>query len=175
MEATEKRTGYTLLTALLIALLGLTGIAAFAAPITTEQVTISGRLVADGAACNDALVVVEVGHEACLWSELREDGRFTFLVPLNAQVRLVFMKPGYLTKEVLVDTRNALATDRAEHLNKNVRFDVHLEEVEQHLHEAYLGPVGYISFVNGTGLMSIRYDGRMRPAPAPPQDVALEP
>ena len=150
---------------LLAGLLALIGLACFvaAAQGAGNTVTITGHLHADDRSMEDAVVVVELGDDACLRSELTANGRFEFRVPVGAKARLVFVKPGYLTKEVELDTRNAMNTDRARKLNKEVRFDVVLEEALEHVNEMYLGPVGYIHFVNGTGLMRVRHDERMKP------------
>jgi hypothetical protein len=159
----EKRTNNTYLAALLTALFALLGLLAFAGapPVNAQQVTISGKLFADHGDLTDALLVVELEEEQCLRSVLLHNGRFEFKVPLGAKARLIFLKSGHLTKEVLVDTRNALNTSRARKLNKNVKFDVVLESTEERKHQAYYGPVGYIHFVNGTGLMRVRHDERL--------------
>ena len=164
--------------ALLTALLALLGIAALAAPVSTkEEVVISGQLHADDLSLSDAVVVVELGEDACLRSELGANGRFAFKVPVGSKARLLFLKPGYLTKEVAVDTKNALNSDQARKLNKKVKFDVVLEEELQHVGEVYMGPVGYIHFVNGTGLMRVRHDERMKPVakPADGEEFAVKP
>jgi hypothetical protein len=157
----EKRAPLSLEAMLLLAVLGLFSLAVFAGDRPEgERITISGHLYADHAAMNDAIVVVELEQDLCLRSELRADGRFAFELPAGAKAKLVFLKPGYLVKEVLVDTRNAQLGAKA---NSNVRFDVVLDEATQHMNETYVGPVGYITFLKGTGLMRVRHDERMRP------------
>ena len=164
---------------LLAAALSLAGIACFAlaAQGAENMVTITGQLRADDQSLADAVVVVELGDDACLRSELGANGRFEFKVPVGSKARLIFLKPGYLTKEVEVDTKNALTSDQARKLNKKVKFDVVLEEELQHMDEVYLGPVGYIHFVNGSGLMRVRHDGRMKPVakPAEAEELAVKP
>ena len=164
---------------LIAGLLSLAGIACFAmaAQGADNMVTITGQLHADDLSLSDAVVVVELGDDACLRSELSANGRFEFNVPVGAKARLIFMKPGFLTKEVEVDTRNALSTDRSYKMNKNVRFDVVLDEELQHMDEVYMGPVGYIHFVNGSGLMRVRHDERMKPVakPADGEEFAVKP
>lgn len=175
----EKRSSLTFEAALMTALMSLAGIALCAAPLEAgadNEVTITGWLHADDQSLNDAVVVVELGDDACLRSELGANGRFEFKVPVGAKARLIFLKPGYLAKEVVVDTRNALNSDQARKLNKKVKFDVVLDEELQHLNEVYMGPVGYIHFVNGTGLMRVRHDERMVPMakPAEAEPMATE-
>lgn len=140
-----------------------------------EEVIISGHLYADNERMHDAILVVELGGESCLRSEVAVNGHFRFKVPVGAKARLLFIKPGYLTKEVTVDTRNALNTPRARKLNDHVRFDVVLDEEAQHQEETYMGPVGYITFVNGTGYMRVRHDERMMQRVASEVDPAALP
>jgi len=158
---------------ILAAILSLMGIACFtmAAQAESDLVTIQGHLRADDLPLADAVVVVEVKtDDVCMRSELGVDGRFKFVVPVGAKARLLFIKPGYLTKEVEVDTQNAMNTDEARKMNRKVKFDVVLEEELQHIGEAYLGPVGQIRFVNGTGLMRVTHDGRLKPVAIPAQE-----
>ncbi len=126
-----------------------------------ETVTIKGWLRADDAPLTDAVMVVELEGEICLYSLLLDNGRFEFELPIGAKARLHFLKPGYLAKEVVVDTHNAMNTDRAERINKAVRFEVELESEEARKDKVYMGPVGNIDFLNGTGLMKVRYDRRL--------------
>lgn len=161
MEAMNKRLEPTAAALLLAALLGLLGLAAYGSPVNSGEVTIAGRLHADSADLADAVLVVEVEAQQCLRSVLLRNGRFNFNVPVGAKARLFFVKPGFHTKEVLVDTRNALCTDRARRSNDKVKFDVVLERLEEHPRETYAGPVGSIHFVKGTGLMRVAHDGRM--------------
>ena len=164
-EAMKSKHADSLAGSILAGLLSLGGIVCFAmaAQASNDEVTICGRLHAENNALSDAVVVVELGNDACLRSELDASGRFKFNVPVGTKARLIFIKPGYLTKEVEVDTKNALTSDRARQLNKKVKFDVVLEEELQHVNEVYMGPVGYIHFVNGSGLMRVRHDERMIP------------
>lgn len=123
-----------------------------------EMVEISGRMVLDELTLADALLVVEVDDAQCVPFELEADGRFRFKVPLGSKACLRFEKPGYLTKSILVDTRNALLTDEARKKNKHVRFDVRMSPSWGHEHLCYAGPVGSISFLKGSGLMKVLYD-----------------
>jgi hypothetical protein len=116
---------------------------------------------ADGMDLRDAVLVVELENNECLESSLQANGKFQFTIPANVKARLMFLKPGFLPKEVYLDTKNAMNNDDACQRNKKVEFDVKLEEALQHLNEQHAGPVGYITFVNGTGIMRIRHDERM--------------
>lgn len=161
-RSSRKQPSFAWQAALLAGILSLFSLVVSAAPLEAmEEVTITGHLLADDQPLNDAVLVVELSGNSCLRSELRANGQFKFRVPVGAKARLFFLKPGYLTKEVLVDTKNAMNTDRARSLNKKVEFDVVLDEELQHVGETYIGPVGHITFVNGTGLMRVRHDERM--------------
>ena len=157
----KKYTEPTAAALLLAALLGLFGLAAYGSPVNSGEVTIVGRLHADSADLADAVLVVEVEQEHCLRSVLLRNGRFNFEVPVGARARLLFVKPGFHTKEVVVDTQHALCSDRARKLNDKVKFDVVLEPLAEHPNETYAGPVGSIHFVKGTGLIRVKHDGRM--------------
>jgi hypothetical protein len=157
----KKRFDLPLAAILLAALLALIGLAAYGNPSVPGEVTITGRLFADGDDLADAVLVVELEEEQCLRSVLLRNGRFNFAVPVGARARLFFVKPGFHTKEVMVDTHNALCSARARKLNDKVRFDVVLERLEEHPRETYAGAVGRIHFVKGTGLMRVWHDGRM--------------
>ncbi len=160
---------------ILAGLLSLGGIVCFAmaAQASNDEVTICGRLHAENNELSDAVVVVELGNDACLRSELDASGRFKFNVPVGTKARLIFIKPGYLTKEVEVDTKNAMTGEQARQLNKKVKFDVVLEEELEHVNEMYIDPVGFIHFVNGSGLMRVRHDERMIPLQKTPEAEPL--
>lgn len=119
---------------------------------------IRGWLHADGRDLSHAQVVVEVNNEVCVRSIILRNGRFEFSLPVGATARLVFEEPGSLTKEVLVDTRNALASAKARMANKLVKFDVVLDPVEKHTGRTYAGPVGQLRFVKGSGVMIVKHD-----------------
>ena len=126
-----------------------------------EEVTIAGQLYAEGTDLDNAVLVVELEGDLCLRSYMLRNGRFHFGVPVGAQARLIFLKPGFHTKEVLVDTHNAMCTERARQRNDKVKFNVILERCEAHPMETYAGPVGSIHFVKGTGVMRVVHDERM--------------
>lgn len=161
----KKYTEPTAAALLLAALLGLFGLAAYGNPVNSGEVTIAGRLHADSADLADAVLVVEVEEDHCLRSVLLRNGRFNFDVPVGARARLLFVKPGFHTKEVVVDTRNALCTERARQMNDKVKFDVVLEPLDEHPSETYAGPVGSIRFIKGSGVMRVQHNGRMVAAP----------
>ena len=165
----DRRAPLTLEALLLIAVLGLFSLVAFAGD---ERVMISGHLFAGDRSLDDAIVVVELGDNACLRSELSTDGRFAFELPRGVNARLVFLKPGFAPKAVLVDTRNAMVTERARKANKHVRFDVVLDELAPRTVLAHVDPAGRIAFVNGTGLMRVWHEQRREPEVVPVEEQA---
>ncbi|MBK8339024.1 MAG: hypothetical protein IPK99_02980 [Flavobacteriales bacterium] len=164
----EKQSTFNFIRAL-FALVAVIGLSAPQVAFAEEKVPIVGWLRADDATLTGAVMVVELEGEICLHSVLLENGRFEFELPIGAKARLHFLKPGYLSKEVVVDTRNAMNTGQAERINKTVRFEVQLESEEARKNKVYLGPVGSIDFLNGTGLMKVRYDRRLVAAMAEEQ------
>lgn len=157
----DPRTLFNIYRTLLALLVCFSVLAPQLAQAEEEKVTIVGWLRADDATLTDAVMVVELEGRICLYSVLLDNGRFEFELPIGAKARLHFVKPGYLSKEVVVDTENAMNTDRAERINKTVRFEVELESEAARKNKVYPGPVGSIDFLNGTGLMKVRYDRRL--------------
>jgi hypothetical protein len=62
---------------------------------------------------------------------------------------------------VVVDTHNAMNTTKAQQVNRKVKFDVVLEPIEKRAGRKYQGPVGSLTFVNGTGTMKVKHDMRV--------------
>ncbi len=143
--------------------------AAFASPAdllaVRDHIEIRGRLLLDGETLSDGMLVVEVDDLDCVPFDLYPDGRFVLSLPVNTKASIRFEKPGYLTKDVVVDTRNALRTKEALKKNKLVRFDVQLQP-EPRNERMYAGPVGRITFVKGTGLMKVHHDRTLIDSPA---------
>lgn len=131
-----------------------------------ELIEITGRILLDGETAADAVLIIEVNDLDCIPFDLEADGRFTLSLPVNSKANIRFEKPGYLSKEVTVDTRHALLTKDAVKENKLVRFDVQMQPEPDAL-RMYAGPVGTISFVKGSGLMKVRYDRTLINTPAP--------
>jgi hypothetical protein len=157
----EKRFHFSCEAALLTALFALLALSLLAAPASPGSIRIAGQLYITDGHLSDAVLVVELEGEHCLAAELDATGRFTMDLPLNSKVRLHFIQPGHLPKEVLVDTRNALNTPKAQRENRKVKFEVVLEAEEQRPGLKYDGPVGAIRFVNGTGTMKVLHDLRV--------------
>ena len=162
----KKQATNLFLSAFLAGLFALIGLGLFAAPgndAPTDKLVIAGWLHMDTLDAQDVVLAVELGDSQCMFAKVQANGRFEFHVPLNAKARLIFYKPGFITKSVDVDTRNALNTKDAEKANHKVNFDVILEPDHTHRGMEYAGPVGAITFLNGSGLMKVKHDRKMIP------------
>lgn len=158
----EKRLNLTFEAALLLALFALLGLSLVASPVPPRnEVLISGWLLADEDRMDDAVLVVELEGRDCLFAELFDNGQFFFRLPVGTKATLLFIKPGHLPKEVVVDTHNAMITPKAQRENRKVRFEVVLEEESMRPGRRYEGPVGSIHFVRGTGTMKVKHDLRV--------------
>lgn len=159
---TGRKCALTLEAAVLIAALGLLSIAVFAGDgVPPSMITVSGQVHAGGADLSDALLVVELNGGSCLRTELDRKGHFRMEVPAEGLARIVLMKPGYLTKELSLDTHHAMRSTSARERNKSLRFDVVLEREADHPCERHQVPAGYIAYSTGTGALRIRHDERM--------------
>lgn len=151
----------------LAALLAIAGLSLFAAPVPVstppapEEVLFTGWLHVEDQNVNDLVLVVTVDEDRCLYAEVESTGRFTIMVPVGCRALLSFLKPGHLPKEIVVDTRNSMNTSKAQRNNRKVKFDVVLEALEKRPGRKYEGPVGSLSFVNGTGTMKVKHDLRV--------------
>lgn len=164
IPAMEKRISLSCEAAFLTALFALIGLSLFASPspvLVRDEIVITGWLHADDGRMDDAVLVVELEGEHCLFAELFDNGQFFFRLPVGAKATLFFTKPGHLPKEVVVDTHNALNTPRALRENRKVKFEVVLEPERKRPGRVYDGPVGSIQFVNGTGTMKVKHDLRV--------------
>lgn len=123
-----------------------------------HRVEIHGRVLVDDNARTGSLEVVEVDNRRCIPLTMHPDGRFELVLDPGDQAYLRFEKEGYLTKEVLVDTRNANITPAAAKRNKDLRFAVQMAPQLPDKQLAYAGPVGSITFLKGSGLMKVQYN-----------------
>lgn len=125
------------------------------------QVEIRGELLLAGTERVGNLEVVELDNRVCVPLHIRPNGRFTLKLAAGNKAYLRFEQAGYLTKEVLVDTRNANLTRQAARKNSTLHFAVQMTPELPDKELAYAGPVGIITFRKGTGLMKVSYDRSM--------------
>ncbi|MBS1943401.1 MAG: hypothetical protein JST38_21265 [Bacteroidetes bacterium] len=123
-----------------------------------DKVEIHGRVLIDEEHQEGTFEVLEVGNWICKPLEVFPDGRFNLKLNAGERAYLRFEQEGFLTKEVLVDTRNANITKAAARKNKSLKFDVQMTPVLPDKQLAYAGPVGIITYLKGTGLMKVKYD-----------------
>lgn len=124
-----------------------------------NSVDVKGRLLLDEAEPWDgSLTVVEMNNASCVPLELKDDGIFRLSMTVGSKAYLRFERTGYLTKEILVDTKNADKCTTNCSKNEKLRFDVQMTPVLPDRSLRYAGPVGTITFMKGTGLMKVRYD-----------------
>ncbi len=140
---------------------------------TPQHIEVRGRVLLDGTTAEDAMLTIVMDNACNLPFELQANGRFKVLLPVNSQFTIRFEKPGYLSKDVVVDTHYALCSTTARKANHIVRFDVQMQPMPA-VACAYAGPVGCISFIKGSGLMKVRYDRTLTDL-LPAWDVALFP
>lgn len=131
----------------------------FASAYGQDRVEIKGRILTDAPeGVSDALAVLELDNWVCTPLEFRPDGKFKLSMPMGSSAYLRFEQPGYLNKEVLVNTANADQCKKACHKNENLKFDVQMTPQQPDKHLQYMGPVGIITFLKGSGLMKVHYD-----------------
>ena len=124
-----------------------------------KTVDIKGRILVDDVGpWDNSLTVVELDNTSCIPLEMAADGKFRLAMNVGNKAYLRFEHAGYLTKEILVDTKHADECTANCHKNEKLRFDVQMtpELSDKELH--YAGPVGTITFVKGSGLMKVRFD-----------------
>lgn len=155
----------------LAALLALMSLSMFAAPGTSgKEVLVSGWLIMDAGNAHDVLVVVELDGELCMPVKLRSNGKFSVALPAGSQAVMRFSKPGHLTKEVVVDTRNAAGHQAQDYKATKVHFGVELSAEEGNSHCGHAGPVGTVAFKRGTGAIAVKHHKRSLPTGAPCAD-----
>lgn len=133
------------------------GLASATGTFGQYKVVIHGQVLTDGGR-EGTFKVLEVGNWVCRPMEVHPDGKFDLKLDAGDRAYLRFEQDGYLTKEILVDTRNANITKAAARKNKTLRFDVQMTPVLPDRQLVYAGPVGIITYLKGTGLMKVRYD-----------------
>lgn len=126
-----------------------------------DRVVIHGKVLMDEGSPDSTFEVMEVDAQSCVPLEVKRNGQFTIKLDIGERAYLRFEQEGYLTKEVLVDTKHANLTRAAARENRLLRFDVQMTPQLPNKELAYAGPVGIISFQEGTGGMKVQYDRSM--------------
>lgn len=126
-----------------------------------DQVVIRGKILCDVACTNHTFEVLEVSDWICLPLDIKASGQFTIKLAIGDRACLRFEQEGYLTKEVVVDTKHANLTRKAARKNRSLHFDVQMTPLLPDKDLVYAGPVGNISFQEKTGLMKVQFDRSM--------------
>lgn len=168
MKSLKKFLPCPLETAVMTALLALLSITLFAAPgASGKPVQVSGWLLMEAGANKDVLVVVELDNAHCLPVKLKSNGRFSVDLPTGSQAVLRFSRAGHITKEVVLDTRNAAPHGTQQYKAAKVHFGVDLSTGEGHPQYGFDGPVGTLAFKRGTGSLAVKHHARGRSSKAP--------
>jgi len=121
-----------------------------------DEIVFTGWLRVVDRNVDDLVLVVETA-ESCLYAEVLPSGRFIVSVPVGSQAKVAFIKPGHITKEIELDTRNSMSNRKAARANSKVKFDVVLEPESKRPGRTYDGPVGSLAFNKGTGSTKVRH------------------
>jgi len=127
-----------------------------------DAVELTGWLHVDDLIMNDVVVEVEVDGRL-LTIPVTENGRFTVLLPANAEAVLHIEKPGHLPKKVMLDTRHVHDGTQGPKTRK-LSFAVILEVERRMGGLTYLGPVGSIGFDEGGGCVAVAHTKKLVPA-----------
>jgi hypothetical protein len=123
-------------------------------------VVLTGWLHVDDLRMDEVVVEVEVGGSV-EYTRVSRNGRFTVGLPAGTEATLRFERNGYQTKEVLVDTRGAVAGTHTEHA---ISFAVVLDPVRTMGGQTFAGPVATISVAPGGGGLAVVHTRRLVPA-----------
>jgi hypothetical protein len=132
-----------------------------AGPGAYEAVILTGWLHVEDHTMADVTLEVLVNGTVRM-AQVSENGRFTVSLPADAEVTLRFEKPGHLSKEVLVDTRNSQDGSFSQR-TRRLKFAVVMQLERYMAGWAYTGPVGSIGFESG-GCVAVSHDRSLVPA-----------
>jgi|LakMenEpi03Aug12_release.lakeMendotaPanAssembly.Ray.scaffolds.fasta_scaffold499596_1 hypothetical protein len=133
-----------------------------AAPPANATVILTAWLHVDDLSMTDVVVEVEVNGTVHL-AAVAENGRVTVSLPLDAEAVLRFEKPGYVSKEVTVDTRH-VHRGGSDQRKRKISFAVILEAERRMGGLTYAGPVGVIGFDPAGGYVAVTHDRQLVPA-----------
>lgn len=149
----------TLLPQLILIIVPMTGLYAAPPPAgraANATVELTGWLHVDDAEMGDVVLRVEVNGEVHT-AQVSGSGRFDVDLPADAAATLRFEKPGHVTKEVTVDTRNVQDGSFTTQKKRQVKLAVIMEQVRFMAGLTYAGPVGNIGFEQGGGCVAVAH------------------
>lgn len=126
-------------------------------------VELTGWLHVEDLTMKDVVLEVEV-NGTVRTAHVAESGKFSFDLPADAAVTLRFEKPGHVTKEVTVDTRNVQDGSFTREKKRHVKFAVIMELERFMAGLTYAGPVGNIGFEQGGGCVAVAHTREMAEA-----------
>lgn len=136
-----------------------------------DRIMVSGQILLDGAPSENVQLTVMLDGISCATYQVRANGGFKFSLPAETMAVLHFSKLGYLSKDIVVDTRNALCSTAARKRNHAVAFDVQMQPAP-FMERTFANPVGTITFIRGSGLMKVEHDRTLIKLPGG-MDLAL--
>ena len=116
-------------------------------------VAFEGRVILQDNDLHPVYMTVTDGTET-MDVDLGRTGNYKFFVPVDEKVTLNITSPGYLTKQVILDTHNAPSTEGLFARTEKVGFDMELERQPEGQLLSYAGPVGAVAFVDCDGRLT---------------------
>lgn len=126
-------------------------------------VELTGWLHVEDLTMKDVVLEVEV-NGTVRTAHVTESGKFNIDLPADAAATLRFEKPGHVTKEVTVDTRNVEDGSFSGQKKRHVKFAVIMELERFMAGLTYAGPVGKIGFEQGGGCVAVAHTRQVEPA-----------
>lgn len=133
-----------------------------AAPVDAGTVELTGWLHVDDLSFDLTTVEADV-NGMVLFAPVSRTGRFSLMLPINANAVLRFEHPGHLPKVVSVDTHFAGVGEVGQH-TRHLHFAVVLERERHMAGLDYAGPVGTIAFDKGGGCAAITRERKLMPS-----------
>ncbi|MBL7951591.1 MAG: hypothetical protein JNM62_07715 [Flavobacteriales bacterium] len=155
----------TLLSLLILITVSIAGVQAAPPPASRAAdatVELTGWLHVEDLTMKDVVLEVEV-NGTVRTAPVSESGKFNIDLPADAAVTLRFEKPGHVTKEVTVDTRNVQDGSFTKEKKRHVKFAVIMELERFMAGLTYVGPVGDIAFEQGGGCVSVAHTRQVEP------------
>ncbi|MBX2973170.1 MAG: hypothetical protein KF797_08705 [Flavobacteriales bacterium] len=133
-----------------------------ASSTSDASVQLTGWLHVDDLEMSDVTILVAV-NGAMRTAHVSSNGRFDIDLPAESAATLRFEKPGHVTKEVTVDTRNVQDGSFNGQRRRHVKLAVIMEQERFMAGLTYAGPVGSIGFDQGGGCVAVAHTRTMVP------------
>lgn len=123
----------------------------------TQEVWITGQLFVIDDRMDDVELLIDVENGQCQSARIKKNGRFDVLLPAGAKARMIFQKPEHIAKEVVVDASDLDRKMFTRGEDRRVDFDVILIPEEHYPGFMHDGPVGSITFRQGTTVLKVQH------------------